>query len=139
MVKLNNDFLRVLEKILYKKTGQKFIVRDADLLDSAINSVFQTFSGVELYQTIEEKGARLGFNIINNHPYVDGNKRMGMLAMLSFFKINNINLKYSNNDIINVGLNLASGKMSYNELLNWVKEHKVNNKQLNKKEEIIKL
>ena len=124
MVIFDNEKVLLLQKMVMEKTGQKVIVRDFDILDSSVQSVFQTFAEVELYPTIEEKGARLGFNIICNHPFVDGNKRCGVLVMLSFLKINGVNLKFSDSELINVGLSIAEGKMKFEELVNWVNAHK---------------
>lgn len=138
MVKFNKEFILILKKKIYERTGQMLIVRDFDLLDSAMKSVYQTFGGQELYPSIEEKGARLGFNIINNHPFIDGNKRFGILAMLCFLEINDVYLKYSNNELIDVGLSLASGTTTYEELVSWVNSHKTTTQQVKKEDEHIK-
>ena len=82
------------------------------------------FGGVELYPTKEEKGARLGYSLISNHAFVDGNKRIGMYIMLTFLEVNGIRLDCTNEDIVEAGLGVASGKMSYEELLAWVKSHR---------------
>ena len=94
------------------------------LLDSALEGIFQTFGGVELYPTKEEKGARLGYSLISNHAFVDGNKRIGMYIMLTFLEVNGIRLDCTNEDVVEAGLGVASGKMSYEELLAWVKTHR---------------
>ncbi len=113
-----------LQNLLIFTTGGSEGVRDLKLLDSATESAFQTFDGVELYPTIEEKGARLGFNLVSNHAFVDGNKRIGLLVMLTFFEINGVKLKYTDEELINLGLSLARGDVKYNSLLNWVISHK---------------
>ena len=99
-------------------------VRDLDLLDSALNSCFQTFDDVELYPTIEEKAARLGFSLVSNHAFIDGNKRIGVLVMLSFLEANGTKINYTDDDLIKVGMSLANGKMSYENLLKWLCNHK---------------
>ena len=88
-----------------------------------LNSSFQTFNEKELYPTTEEKGARLGFNLVPNHAFVDGNKRIGLLVMLTFLEINNVHLIYTDEELIEIGLSLASGNMTYEKLLEWIKEH----------------
>ena len=93
MIKFDNEIAILLQQLVINKSGGSLGVRDLGLLDSAINSSYQTFGGVELYPTIEEKGARLGFNLVSNHAFVDGNKRIGLLIMLTFFAINKVNLK----------------------------------------------
>ena len=95
-------------------------------MDSALNSCFQTFDGKELYPTKEEKGARLGYSLVSNHAFVDGNKRIGVLVMLSFLEINGIKLYFTDEELITVGLTLADGSMKYEDLLNWIKAHRVN-------------
>ena len=98
-------------------------MRDLRLLDSALSSAFQIFGGEELYPTLAEKGARLGFSLIANHAFLDGNKRIGMLLMLTFLEVNGSCLRLENDDIVKTALAVAGGKMSYEQLLAWVREH----------------
>ena len=124
MIKLSQDKVLVLHKLITEETGGDPALRDIKLLDSALESAFQTFDGIELYPTKEEKGARLGFTLISNHAFVDGNKRIGMYVMLTFLEVNGIRMDCTNEDVINAGLSVASGEMDYEQLLEWVKEHK---------------
>ena len=94
------------------------------LLESALESAFATFGGVDLYPTVEEKGARLGFSLIANHAFVDGNKRIGMLIMFTFLEVNGVTLRPTNEEFYRVGIAVASGKMNYEDLLGWVLKHK---------------
>ena len=126
MIKFDKEKVLLLQQLVIESSGGGAGVRDFGLLDSAIESAYQTFGGVELYPTKEEKGARLGYNLVSNHAFVDGNKRIGLLVMLSFLAINGINLKYTDEELVCIGLSLADGKMSYEELLNWIKAHKFN-------------
>ena len=126
MIKFDIEKVQLLHRLIIESTGGVDGVRDYNLLDSAINSAFQTFGGTELYPSKEEKGARLGFNIIANHAFIDGNKRTGLLVMMSFFEINGINLIYSDEDLIKIGFSLADGSMNYHDLLSWVTSHKIN-------------
>ena len=71
----------------------------------------------------QTKGARLGFNLVQNHAFVDGNKRIGLLVMLTFLEINGINLKLTDDELVKIGLSLASGQMTYEDLVNWIKTH----------------
>lgn len=100
-------------------------MRDIGLLDSALEGCFQTFDGQELYPTKEEKGARLGYSLISNHAFVDGNKRIGMYVMLTFLEVNGIRLNCTNDDVVEAGLGAASGQMGYEELLAWIREHRI--------------
>ena len=96
---------------------------DEGLLESAVNAPLQTFEGQELYPTVLEKAARLGYGLIHNHPFFDGNKRIGTHAMLVFLDINNITLSYEDDDLIAAILRVASGNMDDSELLEWLKTH----------------
>ena len=125
MIKFDKEKVLLLQQLVIESSGGSAGVRDFGLLDSAIESAYQTFSGQELYPTKEEKGARLGYNLVSNHAFVDGNKRIGLLVMLSFLAINGINLKYTDEELIFIGLSLADGKMPYEKLLSWIKDHKV--------------
>ena len=125
MIEFDQDKVLLLQQLLIESTGGTAGVRDFGLLDSALASAFQTFDGVDLYPTKEEKAARLGFNLVSNHAFLDGNKRIGLLVMLSFLAINGINIKYTDEELIEIGLSLASGSMNYDNLLEWIMVHKV--------------
>ena len=88
-----------------------------------MEGAFATFDGKDLYPSKEEKGARLGYTLISNHAFVDGNKRIGMYVMLTFLEVNGIRLECSDDDIIEAGLGVASGRMGYDDLLDWVRNH----------------
>ena len=77
----------------------------------------------DLYPTKEEKDARLGYALISNHAFVDGNKRIGMHIMLTFLEVNGIHMNCTNDDVVYAGLAVADGSMKYEELLAWVLEH----------------
>ena len=124
MIKFSQDKVLFLHKLITEETGGDPELRDINLLDSALESAFQTFDGVELYPTKEEKGARLGFSLISNHAFVDGNKRIGMYVLLTFLEVNGIRLGVDNDDVARVGFAVASGEMKYNELLEWIREHR---------------
>lgn len=74
----------LLHKLIAEETGGSIGVRDEALLESALEGAFADFCGKEFYPTKEEKGARLGYTLISNHAFVDGNKRIGMYVMLTF-------------------------------------------------------
>ena len=120
MIKLSREKVLVLHELLTAETGGDPGVRDLDLLDSALEAAFQTFDGVELYPTREEKGARIGYALISNHAFVDGNKRIGMLVMMTFLEVNGIRLRPGVDDVARVGLAAAAGEMKYEELLAWI-------------------
>lgn len=125
MIKFSQEKVLLLHKLLTEETGGEPNIRDTDLLNSALESAFQTFDGVELYPSKEEKGARLGFSLISNHAFVDGNKRIGMYVLLAFLEVNGIRIDPSVDDVARVGLAVASGEMDYDDLLQWIYDNKI--------------
>ena len=121
MIKFSKEKVLLLHELIAKETGGDAGVRDFGLLDSALESAFQTYGGEELFKTKEEKAAKLGFSLISNHAFVDGNKRIGMYVMLSFLEMNGIHISPTNEDIIAIGMNVASGTAKYTDLLYWIK------------------
>lgn len=127
MIRFSKEKVELLHQLMAEETGGAAGVRDEGLLDSALEGVYQSFDGKELYPTKEEKGARLGYTLISNHAFLDGNKRIGMYVMLTFLEVNGIKLACSNEDIVEAGLGVASGKMDYERLLTWVRNHEIEN------------
>ena len=123
MKKLSKEQILMLHTQLIQQTGGSDGVRDYNLLDSALETPFQSFGGVELYPTIQAKAARLGYGLIKNHCMIDGNKRIGTHAMLVFLALNGIELKYTQKELYETILNVASGSVDYNGLLQWVLNH----------------
>ena len=121
---LTKEQILLLHSQLVKEFGGSLDIRDDSLLESAINTPFQTYGGEELYPTLLDKASRLCFGLVKNHPFVDGNKRIGMYIMLTFLEVNGIRLDCTNEDVVEAGLGVASGKISYEELLAWVKSHR---------------
>ena len=96
MIKFSKEKVLLLHQIMAEATGGSAGVRDDALLESAIESAYATFDSQELYPSKEEKAARLGFSLISNHAFVDGNKRIGMYIMLSFLDINGVKIEATN-------------------------------------------
>lgn len=124
MIKLSCEKVLLLHNIITEETGGDPNIRDVALLESALESAFQTFDGQELYPSKEEKGARLGYSLISNHAFVDGNKRVGMYIMLVFLEVNGVKIDPAVDDVARVGLAVASGQMKYDDLLEWVIDNK---------------
>ena len=124
MIKFSKDKILLLHKILAEATGGSAGVRDEALLDSALESAYAGFGDKEFYPTKEEKGARLGYALISNHAFVDGNKRIGIYVMLSFLEMNGAPIECSDEELVQVGLSVADGNMGYDEVLQWVLDHK---------------
>ena len=125
MIEFSAEKVLLLHQLLTQETGGDPELRDLGLLDSALKQAFQSFGGQELYPTKEEKGARLGYSLISNHAFVDGNKRIGMYVMLTFLEVNGIRLNPTNEEVARVGWAVASGEMDYDALVQWVKDHRV--------------
>ena len=125
MIRFSEEKVLLLHQLIIAETGGSLELRDIGLLDSALEGCFQTFGGQELCPTKEEKGARLGYSLICNHAFVVGNKRIGVHAMLTFLEVNGIRLDCSNDDVVEAGLGVASGQMGYEDLLAWVREHRI--------------
>ena len=125
MIKFTQEKVLLLHQIITEATGGDPNVRDIALLDSALESAFATFGGQELYPTKQEKGARIGYALISNHAFVDGNKRIGMYVLLTFLETNGIKIRPTNEEVARVGLAVAAGEMKYEELLDWIIENEI--------------
>ena len=123
MIRLTKKQVILLHRDIIAQSGGSPEIRDEGVLDSALNAPFQTFAGTELYPTIIEKASRLGYSLIKNHAFVDGNKRIGAHTMLVFLTLNGIEIEYEDNDFIHLVLGVASGEISDVQLLEWLKQH----------------
>lgn len=123
MKRLTKTQILNMHSLLIKETGGSDGIRDEGLLDSALNAPFQTFGGEDIYRTVKSKAAKLGYFLINNHPFIDRNKRIGILAMLVFLELNGIEVTCTDGELIRLGLGLANGSVSDKDLLNWIIEH----------------
>lgn len=124
MIMINGEKVKLLHHLMAEATGGSVGVRDEGLLDSAIEGAFATYDGVELFPSKEEKAAKLGFSLISNHAFVDGNKRIGVYVMLSFLELNGIRIEASDEDVVALGLGVADGSMQQEDVLAWIKAHK---------------
>ncbi len=106
MIKFSKEKVLLLHQIMAEATGGSVGVRDEGLLDSALEA------------------ARLGYTLISNHAFVDGNKRIGVYVMLSFLEMNGIRIRCTDEELVNIVLSVADGSMNYESLLNWVNDHK---------------
>ena len=123
MIKFSKEKVLLLHRLIAEETGGSVGVRDEALLESALEAAFASFGGKEFYPTKEEKGARLGYTLISNHAFVDGNKRIGMYVMLTFLEVNGIRMRCTNDEVTAIGLGVADGSVSYERLLEWVRAH----------------
>ena len=124
MIKFSKEKVLLLHQMIAEATGGSIGVRDEGLLESALESAYASFGGQDFYPTKEEKGARLGYALISNHAFVDGNKRIGVYVMLAFLEMNGIRIHCTDEELVRVGLSVADGSMGYEKLLQWVMEHR---------------
>ena len=123
MKKLTKEQILSLHHDLIEVYGGSDGLRDEGLLDSALAAPFLTFEGYSAMPSIQQKAVRLGFGLIMNHPFVDGNKRIGTHTMLTMLLMNGIELDYTQKELYEIILDVASGKVSFEELLKWVLDH----------------
>ena len=124
MIKFDKEKVLLIHKLIAEETGGDPGVRDQGLLESAIESAYQTFDGKELFPSKEEKAAKIGFSLISNHEFVDGNKRIGMYIMLEFLEMSGVRISPSEDEVIKIGFDVASGEIGYDALLDWIKKER---------------
>lgn len=125
MKKLTKEQIIMLHSELIRETGGVDGLRDEGLLDSALNAPFQGFGDTDIFPSLQQKGARLGYGLICNHAFVDGNKRIGAHAMLVFLSLNGIELEYTQQELSDIVLHIASGALQFEDLLMWIIQHQV--------------
>ena len=123
MITIDREEVLSLHADLIVESGGVHGIRDDNALDSALNAPFHSFDGRDLYPTTIAKIVRLGYGLVRNHPFVDGNKRIGLHVMLLCFLLNRISLKYEDEEMRDEILRVADGTVNYREFLLWVCEH----------------
>lgn len=96
-------------------------VRDEGLLEAAIAQPWQSFDGIELYPSTPEKAARIGYEIISQHPFTDANKRTGAALVGVLLRANGYRFKPRVDDYIKTVMGVADGSLGYEDLLKFVK------------------
>ncbi len=120
---LSKRQILLIHEQLIRETGGSQGLRDEGLLESAIAAPFQSFDGEDAFPSIYQKAARLGYGLIKNHPFVDGNKRIGTHIMLVFLALNDITLAYTQEELTQIILAIAASEKKYEDLLKWMLEH----------------
>jgi death-on-curing protein len=118
-------FAEVLElhQSVLERWGGAGGIRDINALESALAQPRQSFGGTDLYPDIASKAAALCFSLVLNHPFIDGNKRIGHAAMEVFLMVNGQELRALVDDQERTILDLAAGQLSRDAFLEWVKQH----------------
>jgi death-on-curing protein len=117
-----NEALEIYRKII-RQSGGSFGIRDLHALESSLAQPRATFGGDDLYPTLSEKASALGFSLIQNHPFVDGNKRIGHAALETFLVINGCEIDASVDEQAQIILLVASGLMKRDEFTTWLRNH----------------
>jgi death-on-curing protein len=112
-----------LHRRVISQSGGRSGIRDVGLLESSLAQPVMTFDGKDLYPTIVEKASALGFSLINNHPFVDGNKRIGHAAMETFLVLNGREVNASVDEQERVILKVASGELGRDKFTEWLRVH----------------
>ena len=124
MITLTVSEILRLHQMLLDATGGLSGTRDLGLLESAVYSANQVFGEEEAYPTVEQRAARLAYAITQNHPFADGNKRIGMLVMLMTLRLNHVQIQYTQAELIQLGLSVADNSYRYEDILAWINNHK---------------
>ena len=121
MIKFTKERVLLLYEFIVEATGGAFGIRDEKMLESALEAPYQTFDGNELYPSKEEKAARLGYGLVANHPFVDGNKRIGIYVMISFLEVNGINIEFTDEEIEKLAISIADGAYKYDDVIKFLR------------------
>ena len=125
MIRLSKPQILLLHEQLVAETGGSSGLRDEGMLDSALNTPFQTFAGKDVYPSLQQKASRLCFGLVKNHPFVDGNKRIGAHVMLVFLALNGIELQHTQAEPSEVILQLAAGTLQSTDLLDRILSYQI--------------
>ena len=112
-----------LYRLLMEQSGGTVGIFNLLSLESAIAQPYMTFNGAELYPTIADKSSALGFSLVMNHAFVDGNKRIGHAAMEVFLVLNGYEIDASADEQEAIILNLAAGKLDREKFTDWLRQH----------------
>ena len=125
MIVLSKEQVIALHTQLIAETGGLDGIRDDSLLESSLNAPFQSFDGIDVFPSIQQKAARLAFGLIKNHAFIDGNKRIGVHTMLVFLALNKIELDYTQDELSDTVLKVAAGELDFENLLQWILKHQL--------------
>lgn len=125
MIKMTKEQILLLHTQLIEATGGSDGIRDLNLLESALESPFQSYGGEELYPSIQAKAARLCYGLVKNHAMIDGNKRIGCHAMLVFLALNGYEIEYTQKELSDLILDVAADKKQYEDVLQWLLAHQI--------------
>jgi death-on-curing protein len=117
------DELLILHQYVIEQSGGSAGVRDMAAIESALAQPRMAFGGQELYASLADKAAALAFSLVQNHPFIDGNKRIGHAALETFLILNGYELSTPVDEAEQIVLKLAAGELSREEWTSWVRNH----------------
>jgi death-on-curing protein len=120
MNRLSVEQVLLFHKKTIERSGGSHGIRDISLIESALNRYNATFDSQDLYTDIVEKIAVTTVSLVKNHGFVDGNKRVGITVMLMLLKLNGLFIKYTQQELIELGLGLASGDLNEDDVQTWI-------------------
>lgn len=112
-----------LHELSIERYGGSHGIRDLEMLESAVIRPYQTFGGEPLYTTTIEKAAAIAESIIMNHPFVDGNKRTGFLAMFALLEREGFELIVDEEEAYRFTINISTGSAAFDDIVKWLKEN----------------
>ena len=112
MIRLTKEQILLMQEQLINRYGGSHGIRDEGMLDSALSAPFQGFAGEDFYPTVISKAVRFSYGLIMNHPFIDGNKRIGALALLTMLDLNHIQINMSSKELEDIIFAVASGSLS---------------------------
>lgn len=113
----------LLHRKLIERTGGAEGVRDLGLIESALARAEASFGGVEAHPSLEDKAAAVGCGLMQNHGFVDGNKRVGVTVLLLILRRNGVTLHYTQDELVQLGLSVAQGLLDVPQAAAWIREH----------------
>ena len=125
MIGLSKDQILLLHNMIYERYGGDVGVLNENMLDSALQTPFQTFGGEELIHDTKDKIVRLTYGLIKNHAFRDGNKRIGALVLLMLLELNGYHINATNAEFADIIIGIAASEKDEDDLLKWVDEHLV--------------
>ncbi len=120
---LSKDEILALHQMLLEQSGGTAGIRDEAALDSAIGQPEMSFGGQDLYPNLTDKAAALAYSLIQNHPFVDGNKRVGHAAMEVMLTLNGYEIEADVDEQEALILSVASSELSRETFMQWLAEH----------------
>jgi death-on-curing protein len=122
-VSLTVEQVLLIHAEVVAQTGGAHGVRDKGAVESAVSQPHMSFGEADLYPTLADKSAALGFSLVSNHPFVDGNKRIGWVALKAFLNLNGMTIEVAADEAERTILRLAAGELSREEWTTWVQKH----------------